>query len=57
MYFKKKIAFQIFAFCKTPKRKKTQKNVILKLHFPDVFSDNSTNSCDFLSSSFPYRIR
>ena len=37
MYLKKKIAFRVFAaFRKTPKRKKTRKNVILKLHFPDV---------------------
>ena len=36
MYLKKKIAFPVFAFCNTPKHKKTQKNVILKLHFPDV---------------------
>ena len=36
MYLKKKVAFRVFAFRKTPKRKKTRKNVILKLHFPDV---------------------
>ena len=36
MYLKKKIAFRVFAFRKTPKRKKTRKNVILKLHFPDA---------------------
>ena len=36
MYLKKKIAFRVFAFRKTSKRKKTRKNVILKLHFPDA---------------------
>ena len=37
MYLKKEIAFQVFAFHKTPKHKKTLKNIILKLHFPDVW--------------------
>ena len=47
MYLKKKT--RVSSFC-ISKRKKTRKNVILKLHFPDV---HSTPPCKHLPKNLP----